>query len=43
VNAGKAYISSLGTTGLLIASSVLLLVVVGAIFASLRRHLFPDA
>jgi hypothetical protein len=33
VKAGKAYISSLGTTGLLIASSVLLLVVVGTIFA----------
>jgi hypothetical protein len=33
VKAGKAYISSLGTTGLLIASSVLLLAVVGTIFA----------
>jgi hypothetical protein len=31
VKAGKAYISSLGTTGLLIASSVLMLLVVGTI------------
>jgi hypothetical protein len=31
VKSGKAYISSLGTTGLLIASSVLLLLVVGTI------------
>jgi hypothetical protein len=33
MRAGKAYISSLGTTGLLIASSVLLLLVVGAFVA----------
>ena len=33
MKAGKAYISSLGTTGLLVASSVLLLVVVGALVA----------
>jgi len=33
VKAGKAYISSLGTTGLLVASSMLLLVVVGALVA----------
>jgi uncharacterized membrane protein YgcG len=33
VKAGKAYISSLGTTGLLIASSLLLLLVVGTILA----------
>ena len=33
VKTGKAYISSLGTTGLLVASSVLLLVVVGALVA----------
>jgi hypothetical protein len=33
VKAGKAYISSLGTTGLLIASSVLLLAVVGTFVA----------
>ena len=33
VRAGKAYISSLGTTGLLIASSLLLLVVVGTFLA----------
>jgi len=39
VKAGKAYISSLGTTGLLIASSVLLLAVVGAIVAYDR---WPD-
>jgi hypothetical protein len=39
VKAGKAYISSLGTTGLLIASSVLLLLVVGTIFAYDR---WPD-
>jgi hypothetical protein len=31
VKAGKAYISSLGTTGLLVASSVLMLIVVGTI------------
>jgi len=39
VKAGKAYISSLGTTGLLIASSVLLLLVVGTLFAYDR---WPD-
>jgi len=39
VKAGKAYISSLGTTGLLIASSVLLLLVVGTIVAYDR---WPD-
>ena len=33
MNAGKAYITSLGTTGLLIASSLLLLTVVGTIVA----------
>ena len=33
MKAGKAYISSLGTTGLLIASSVLLLMVVGTLVA----------
>ena len=33
MKAGKAYITSLGTTGLLVASSVLLLVVVGALVA----------
>jgi hypothetical protein len=33
VKAGKAYISSLGTTGLLIASSLLLLLLVGTILA----------
>jgi hypothetical protein len=33
MRAGKAYISSLGTTGLLIASSVMLLLVVGAFVA----------
>ena len=33
MRAGKAYISSLGTTGLLIASSVILLLVVGAFVA----------
>ena len=33
MKAGKAYITSLGTTGLLVASSVLLLVVVGALIA----------
>jgi hypothetical protein len=33
MRAGKAYISGLGTTGLLIASSVLLLLVVGALLA----------
>jgi hypothetical protein len=33
LKAGKAYISSLGTTGLLIASSLLLLVFVGALVA----------
>ena len=33
MRAGKAYISSLGTTGLLIASSLLLLMVVGAFVA----------
>lgn len=33
MRAGKAYISSLGTTGLLVASSLLLLVVVGALVA----------
>jgi hypothetical protein len=33
LKAGKAYISSLGTTGLLIASSLLLLVVVGTLIA----------
>jgi hypothetical protein len=33
LRAGKAYISSLGTTGLLVASSVILLVVVGALIA----------
>ena len=33
MKAGKAYITSLGTTGLLLASSVLLLLVVGALFA----------
>jgi hypothetical protein len=39
VKAGKAYMSSLGTTGLLIASSVLLLLVVGTILAFDR---WPD-
>ena len=39
MKAGKAYISSLGTTGLLIASSVLLLLVVGTIVAYDR---WPD-
>jgi uncharacterized membrane protein YgcG len=39
VKAGKAYISSLGTTGLLIVSSLLLLLVVGALFAYDR---WPD-
>ena len=33
MKAGKAYISSLGTTGLLVASSVILLIVVGALIA----------
>jgi hypothetical protein len=33
VRAGKAYISSLGTTGLLVASSAMLLVVAGSLFA----------
>lgn len=33
MRAGKAYLSGLGTTGVLIASSLLLLVVVGAYFA----------
>lgn len=33
MKAGKAYITSLGTTGLLVASSVMLLVVVGALVA----------
>jgi hypothetical protein len=33
MRAGKAYITSLGTTGLLVASSVMLLVVVGALIA----------
>jgi hypothetical protein len=33
VRAGKAYISSLGTTGLLVASSAMLLVVVGTLLA----------
>jgi len=39
VRAGKAYISSLGTTGVLIASSLLLLAVVGAMLAFDR---WPD-
>jgi hypothetical protein len=39
VRAGKAYISSLGTTGLLIASSLLLLAVVGTVLAFDR---WPD-
>lgn len=39
MRAGKAYISSLGTTGLLIASSLLLLAVAGAFFAFDR---WPD-
>ena len=39
MRAGKAYISSLGTTGLLIASSLLLLAVVGAFVAFDR---WPD-
>jgi hypothetical protein len=33
LKAGKAYISSFGTTGLLVASSVILLIVVGALIA----------
>jgi hypothetical protein len=33
LKAGKAYLSSLGTTGLLVASSLILLVVVGALIA----------
>lgn len=33
MKAGKAYITSLGTTGLLVASSVMLLIVVGALVA----------
>ena len=33
MKAGKAYITSIGTTGLLVASSVLLLIVVGALIA----------
>ena len=40
MRAGKAYISSLGTTGLLIASSLLLLAVVGAFVAFDR---WPDS
>ena len=43
MKAGKAYISSLGTTGLLIASSVLLLLVVGTIVAYDRWPHYDDS
>ena len=43
MRAGKAYISSLGTTGVLIASSLLLLTVVGALVAFDRWPTQADA